>query len=145
MLTRCELLAVAVALAFGAGVFAADPPPLQGVWRIDSADGADKQNAAHPQAGQDLVFVGGRLFIASNDPEFDGGAVAYRVRVRAGKTYAEIDLVQMEDRKEHKMSGVYAADGDKLRLSIPADRGGKVADFEKGDHRILVVAHRVKG
>jgi hypothetical protein len=36
-------------------------------------------------------------------------------------------------------------DGDKLRLSIPADRGGKVTDFEKDDHRILVVAHRVKG
>ena len=157
------LVAAAAAVMIGLGVgWASDPAPEQPpaasrptppaaapaanplhltVWRAESKTPDGK--AVEGFAGADLVFVGNRMLVVPNEPDMDGDASVFRFRLGAERPHREFDLIRKEDGRESRHLGVYAIDGDVLRICL-GEESVRATTFTPGPKGLLLVARRVK-
>jgi uncharacterized protein (TIGR03067 family) len=92
----------------------------------------------------DLVFVGHRLLVVPNDPDDSGPATVYRVHLGARRPVQEIDFSQGTDAAGTRMLGIYAVEGEELRLCLSAQQGTRPTTRQPGRTQALLVARRVK-
>jgi uncharacterized protein (TIGR03067 family) len=151
----CRLVPAAALVLLAAGLSAAAEPPaakppaatdrdkLQGTWKV-SAEVEDGRESPAARCGKvRLVFAADKLLLKEGD-EVQEAAFT----LDATRTPRVIELVPAAGpHKGKKLSGIYALEGDTLRVCLPTEPGKEApADFgcRPGSGRILLTLQRDK-
>ena len=123
--------------ALGGSLAANDSVQIEGRWKVVSVDLAGMPVPG--LEGAELVLAGGQKVFTLPDGRIEKGTY----QLNATKQPAEIDATT--EGKDGTERGIYAVDGDSLKLCLATGGGERPREFaaRKGSDQILIVLRRV--
>ena len=122
--------------AFGGLVAADDPLKIEGRWKVASVDLAGM--SVPGLADAELVLADGKKVFTLPDGRVEKGTY----QLNAARQPGEIDATT--EGKDGTEKGIYAVDGDTLKLCLATGGGQRPREFatRKGSDQILIVLRR---